>query len=145
MRGDVDIVVGCCMLVPRKAIEVVGAFDPGFFVYSEEHDLCKRMRGNGLRVVFTPEAEMIHFGGQTSKNMSLKMALVQIDSRIRYFYKHRGPLASLVFRAILAIGVAVRLAGWVPIYLFSRKRDANVVAKLNEYFASTKRIVAWKA
>jgi GT2 family glycosyltransferase len=77
---EVDIVLGCCMLIPKKAIDKVGIFDPSFFIYSEEDDLCKRMKDNDLRVVFTPEAEMIHFGGQTSKHMSLKMALIQLDS-----------------------------------------------------------------
>ena len=75
--SDVDIVMGCCMLVPRALIAQVGAFDPAFFVYSEEHDWCRRMQHAGLRVRFTPRAEMIHFGGQTSKRMSLRMALVQ--------------------------------------------------------------------
>ena len=85
---DVDVVVGCCMLAPRHVLEQVGRFDPAFFVYSEEHDLCKRVHDAGLRVVFTPHAEMIHFGGQTSKRMSLRMALVQLDSRTRFFRNH---------------------------------------------------------
>ena len=143
-QRDVDIVLGCCMLIPRKAIDMVGMFDPSFFIYSEEHDLCKRMRDMGLRVVFTPDAEMIHFGGQTSKHMSLKMAIIQLDSRIRYFYKHQGFLASMVFRMILGIATSLRLAGWSAIYLFPRQRNNNVTAKLNEYLASIKLIATWK-
>jgi GT2 family glycosyltransferase len=143
-QRDVDVVLGCCMLIPRKAIDVVGIFDPSFFIYSEEDDLCKRMHDMGLRVVFTPEAEMIHFGGQTSKHMSLKMAIIQLDSRIRYFYKHRGILASLIFRAILGIAIGLRLAGWTVINLFPIRRKNNVTAKLHEYLASTKLIFTWK-
>jgi GT2 family glycosyltransferase len=141
---DVDIVLGCCMLLPRKAIALAGVFDPSFFVYSEEHDLCRRMRDSGLRVVFTPEAEMIHFGGQSTKHISLKMALVQLDSRIRYFHKHRGAFAALAFRAILAIATGIRLVAWAVLYCLPSKRTKQVVVKLEEYLASTKLIVAWK-
>src|SRR5690606_7956065 len=92
-QAEVDIVVGCCMLVPRSALEKVGGFDPGFFVYSEEHDLCRRMKNAGLLIVFTHDARMIHIGGQTSRRMSTRMALVQVESRIRYFRKHHGRAA----------------------------------------------------
>jgi GT2 family glycosyltransferase len=143
-QSDVDIVLGCCMLIPRKVIDMVGMFDPSFFIYSEEHDLCKRTRDKGLRVVFTPDAEMIHLGGQTSKHMSLKMALIQLDSRIRYFYKHHGVLESWVFRAILGIAISIRLVGWAAIYLFSVRRNNNVMAKLKEYLVSIKLIATWK-
>ena len=44
---EVDIVVGCCMLVPKAVIDRIGAFDPTFFVYSEEHDWCRRMKNAG--------------------------------------------------------------------------------------------------
>jgi GT2 family glycosyltransferase len=144
VQMDVDIVLGCCMLLPKEAIKRVGAFDPSFFVYSEEHDLCKRMRASGLRVVFTPEAEMIHFGGQSTKHMSLKMALVQIDSRIRYFDKHHGRTAATLFRGILAISALVRLIGWAGIYLLPKGHRKDARSKLREYAFSTRLIFAWK-
>lgn len=137
-RREVDIVVGCCMLVPRSVLSTVGMFDPDFFIYSEEHDYCRRVRNRGLRVVFTPDAEMIHFGGQTTRRMSQRMALVQLDSRIRYFRKHRGPMPTLLFRAILLLSAAVRLAGWSAVYLVRRRRSPTVTEKVSEYAVSLK-------
>ena len=141
---DVDIVLGCCILVPREVIETVGAFDPSFFVYSEEHDLCRRIRNSGRRVVYVPEARMIHFGGQTSKHMSLKMALVQVNSRIRYFYKHHGRVATGAFRSIVVIGAALRLTGWSLIYAMQSKRKAVARARLIEYWYSMKLALSWR-
>jgi GT2 family glycosyltransferase len=132
-EADVDIVVGCCMLIPRTALERVGGFDPGFFVYSEEHDLCRRMRNAGLRVVFTPHARMIHFGGQTSRRMSTRMALVQVESRIRYFRKHHGRIACALFRAIVLLAAAWRLAGWAAVYPLARQARGQAREKLKEY------------
>jgi GT2 family glycosyltransferase len=141
---EVDIVVGCCMLVPRHVIETVGRFDPLFFVYNEEHDWCKRIKNAGLRVVFTPDAEMIHYGGQTSKRMSLKMAMVQLDSRTKYFRKHHGPLQATLFRGILALGALLRATGWGVRMLFTGRTDKNSAAKFTEYCESLKFVARWK-
>lgn len=135
---EVDIVLGCCLLVRRDVLEGIGPFDPAFFVYSEEHDLCRRARDAGLRVLFTAEAEMIHFGGQTSKRMSLRMALVQLDSRMRYFRKHHGLAAAAVFRLILCVAMLIRLGGWIGLWLLRQGRDKTASARLAEYWASTK-------
>jgi GT2 family glycosyltransferase len=140
---EVDIVLGCCMLLPRRTLETVGAFDPEFYIYSEEHDLCKRARDRGFKVLFTPDAEMIHFGGQTTKHMSLRMALIQLDSRIRYFRKHHGRLHALLLRAILVLAAALRLAGWSMLYLLRRGPRALVAGKLSEYFFSLKFVLGF--
>lgn len=71
-EADVDIIMGSCMLIPKKVFNEVGLFDTQFFVYSEEFDLCRRIRNRGYRIVFTPYAEIVHLGGQTSKTMSLR-------------------------------------------------------------------------
>jgi GT2 family glycosyltransferase len=142
---QVDIVVGCCMLVPRSVVERVGAFDPDFFVYSEEHDWCKRMSDAGLRNMFTPDAEMVHFGGQTSKRMSLRMALVQLDSRTKYFLKHHGPVQTSLLRLILLFNAGIRAAGWGLRLFAGGRTDAGAVAKFTEYWSSLKFVATWKS
>ena len=141
---QVDIVVGCCMLVRRKTIEEVGAFDPAFFVYSEEHDWCKRLAGAGLRNFFLPDAEMVHFGGQTSKRMSLRMALVQLDSRTKYFLKHHGVIRTWMLRAILLASAGLRVVGWSAYLLVRGRSDKGAIAKLQEYWSSLKFVATWK-
>lgn len=143
-KAEVDIVVGCCMLVRREAIEQVGAFDPTFFVYSEEHDWCKRMANAGLTNVFIPDAAMVHFGGQTSKRMSLRMALVQLDSRTKYFLKHHGAFQTSILRVILLVSAAARALGWGGYLLVRGRGDAGAVAKFREYWCSLKFVAAWK-
>jgi GT2 family glycosyltransferase len=109
---EVDILMGCCMLIPKKVFEEVGVFDPSFFVYSEEDDLCRRIKSRGYRILFTPAAEVIHFGGQTSKSMSLKMFLVMTDSKIRYAKKHYDPLSAIAYRIAVGLGALLRICGW---------------------------------
>jgi len=138
VQRDVDIVLGCCMLIPRRVIAAIGMFDPSFFVYSEEDDFCKRARAKGFRVVFTPDAAIIHVGGQTSRHMSLKMHLVQLSSKTRYFRKHHGMIASVFFRVIVGIGAIVRLTGWGGLYLLKKGGSNDSKSRLRESWASLK-------
>jgi GT2 family glycosyltransferase len=58
--GDVDYVDGCCMLCRPLALADVVGFDPGYFIYYEEIDLCGRVRDAGWRVRVVPAAEVDH-------------------------------------------------------------------------------------
>ncbi len=114
---DVDIIMGSCMLIPRKVIDEIGLFDEIFYIYSEEDDLCKRINEAGWRVYFTPEAEIIHYGGQaTTKIMPIKTRIYQLDSKIKYFKKHHGNISALILKIEYMMGFKIRIIGW---YLFS--------------------------
>lgn len=60
---EVDIVSGCFFLMPRTVWTALGGFDPLFFMYGEEADLCRRAKRIGARPLMTPDATIIHHGG----------------------------------------------------------------------------------
>lgn len=140
---EVDVVMGCCMLVPRKIFESAGKFDPHFFVYSEESDLCRRIKNLGYKVVFIPDAKIIHIGGQTSKTMSLKMNLVMAESKIKYVKKHHGELACLCARAIWGIGSLIRIIGWSGYWLMKGKQREEAGKNVVRYSKTLGVIMDW--
>ncbi|MEA2555324.1 MAG: N-acetylglucosaminyl-diphospho-decaprenol L-rhamnosyltransferase [Actinomycetota bacterium] len=85
----VDWVSGACMLMPRAALEAVGAFDEGFPLYAEELDMATRLRGAGWSVLFTPKVEIIHALG-VSTGRSRRMSRMHSRSIFRYYRKHRA-------------------------------------------------------
>lgn len=70
---DVDIVSGCFLLIPRPVWLTLGGFDPVYFMYGEEADLCLRARRIGARPVVTPDATIVHHGGASEKTRAGKM------------------------------------------------------------------------
>ena len=60
---EVDWVPGCAMLLTRSALEEVGLLDERFFAYHEDVDWCASARAHGLRVLFAPDARVLHRGG----------------------------------------------------------------------------------
>lgn len=94
---EVDWVSGSAMLLRREAVEAVGGFDEGYFMYVEDVDLCTRLRRAGWAVLFTPEVEVVHEIGVSSRWQPRRMAFEHSRSIYRYFRTHvaRGPAALL--------------------------------------------------
>lgn len=98
---EVDWVTGAAMLVRREVVERVGPMDEGFFMYAEELDWCRRIRGAGWRVVYYPLAQVIHYGGRSSDQVPALQHLAFQRSKIRYWRKHHGRGAAALLEAFL--------------------------------------------
>lgn len=101
-------VSGSCLLARRAAIDAVGLFDEGFFLYEEDVDLCVRVRAAGWRIVFTPAAEVVHHLG--SSMPAAGPGIEYHRSHLRFYGKHQGWGARLALRGGLAIRGG---AGWL--------------------------------
>jgi N-acetylglucosaminyl-diphospho-decaprenol L-rhamnosyltransferase len=92
---------GACMLARREALEPIGGFDEGFFLYCEDMDLCARLGAAGWRVRYEPGALVHHVGGHSAPRSSLLAVLAR--SRIRYARKHGAPVSARLQRVGLAV------------------------------------------
>jgi N-acetylglucosaminyl-diphospho-decaprenol L-rhamnosyltransferase len=95
---DVDWLRGACLMLRREAAAAVGLFDEQFFMYSEEVDLCRRVRAAGWRVVYLPSAVVVHHEGQSSQRNPAGRDIHFHDSRVRYYAKHFGRHWALALR-----------------------------------------------
>lgn len=62
---DVAHIVGADLMVKKGVLEKVGVFNPIFFMYREETDLCYRIRMGGYKLCSVPNAKIIHLEGKT--------------------------------------------------------------------------------
>ena len=93
----VDWVSGACLLTRRELLERVGGFDEEFFLYSEDVDLCARIREQGAKVLFTPEVEITHRRGRSVAKNRDKAYVESQRSRLHFYAKHYGqPRLSLL-------------------------------------------------
>ncbi|MGI5914983.1 MAG: glycosyltransferase family 2 protein [Anaerolineae bacterium] len=98
---SVDSVEGACMLIHRDAFASVGGFDEGYFMYAEEVDLCYRMRPAGWEVWYQPKAEVIHYGGGSSRSRPTAREADLYTSRVRFYRTHYGPTRALALQAMI--------------------------------------------
>lgn len=107
---DVDIVTGCLLLAPRDLWLEVGGFDPDYFMYGEDADLCRRVRERGRRVWITPDAVALHAVGASSTSATKSVMLLR--GRMTYLRKHARPPLGPVMRGLVLGGVALRATGF---------------------------------
>ena len=83
---DVECIPGAFMLCRKNVLKIVGGFDPRYFMYFEDGDLCRKFQMNGYRTVYYPNATVTH-GYERASHKSLKMTMVFIANMFRYFNK----------------------------------------------------------
>lgn len=101
--SQVDWLVGACMLLRRAVLEQIGGFDEGFFMYSEELDLCRRAVDAGWQVVYLPAAVVTHYEGKSSEQVVAARHIRFHSSRVRYVRKYHGRLAAAAVRSFLLL------------------------------------------
>jgi len=65
---DVGALSGCYLLAPLRVLQEVGGFDPNYFLYFEDADLCYRIRRAGYRITYAPVSTIIHLGGEANRD-----------------------------------------------------------------------------
>lgn len=123
---EVEWIAGNAMLLRREALEQVGGFDEGYFMYVEDVDLCTRLRQAGWTVLFSPALEVTHEVGVSTSKIPKRMAYEHSRSIYRYFSKHvaTGPAAAL--RPLAKAALLTRAA------LLARRAPKERVAKIGE-------------
>jgi N-acetylglucosaminyl-diphospho-decaprenol L-rhamnosyltransferase len=120
-----DWVSGSCLLARRSAIDAVGMFDEGFFLYEEDVDLCVRVRKAGWRIVFTPAAEVVHHLGSSMPQAGIRLEYHR--SHLRFYAKHHGAGARLLLRAMLTARGGL---GWLTARKAEERRTAAALVRL---------------
>jgi GT2 family glycosyltransferase len=107
---QVDIVSGCFLLLERSTWEALGGFDPAFFMYGEEADMCLRAHRLGAKPRVTPEATIVHYGGASEKARADKLVRLFKAKRL-LFERHCTPIERWWCTRMLDLWVVTRLAG----------------------------------
>ena len=100
------------LLMPRDVFQRVGGFDPAFFLYLEDSDLCYRLQQNGYGILYVPSATAVHRWGHATRAYRFRRLLWHHRSVWRFFVKHHpSPLNYLWTGPALAVNCLLSLAG----------------------------------
>mgnify|MGYP000480172851 CR=1 FL=1 len=83
------------------AIEAAGLLDEGYFMYSEELDLCRRVKEAGWQIVYLPEAQVVHYVGKSSEQAVAARHIYFQTSKVHYFRKWHGAFPATCLRVFL--------------------------------------------
>jgi N-acetylglucosaminyl-diphospho-decaprenol L-rhamnosyltransferase len=132
----VDYIPGACMLARRAAVEHVGLMDEQYFMYSEEVDWCLRMRRAGWETWYVPDARIVHFGGQSTRQQHHAMLFALYRSKVRFFRKHYGSLAATLLQTMLVVVLRYKWLIWILTSMRYANDDTAPVVKWRDLRSS---------
>ena len=121
---EVDIVTGCLLLSSRESWVRLGGFDPRFFMYAEDADLCLRAREAGLSPALVPAARIIHYGGASEPRRADKMVRL-FTAKVQLCRAHYGRFHARACVAMFGFWALARIAMFTLALPFSRGAAAR--------------------
>ena len=106
--GEVETLSGAFMIVRRDVWEELKGFDTSFFMYSEELELCYRIKAHGHSVVMTPRAEIIHLAGSGNGPYSSRSVYWITKSKMHFLRKYWNPVFVVLGGILLWSHAAIR-------------------------------------
>ncbi|MGE5683197.1 MAG: glycosyltransferase [Bacillota bacterium] len=103
---EVDAISGAFMMMKREVYLSVGGFDPQFFMYGEDLDLCYRIQKAGFKVYYVHETQIIHYKGESTKRSSMDETKVFYDAMHLFVKKHFS--SSFIVEVILQFAIVLR-------------------------------------
>lgn len=110
---EVETICGCFSLVRNEAIKQVGLMDEIYFVYGDDPDWCYRFSKYGWKIMFTPDGEIIHYGGQNTKQMARKFRWQLHGSQLIFMKLHRNRWEFPFARLLSASFLLMRVPYWL--------------------------------
>ncbi|MGI8696384.1 MAG: glycosyltransferase family 2 protein, partial [Mycobacteriales bacterium] len=107
-EGPVGWLSGSCLLLRRDAFCSVEGFDPSYFMYFEDLDLCERLGSAGWTCVYVPSVVVGHTGGHATRKAPAAMVLEHHRSAYRYLSRRYAGAGYLPLRLAIRVGLAVR-------------------------------------
>ncbi len=104
---DVGAVSGSFLMAPVEVVREAGGFDEDFFLYGEDMDLCLRVKKNGYRVVYFPDARAVHHHRTSTRKAPLRATYHFYRSMAKFYRKHNRRAVDRLFTPL------VTLSTWV--------------------------------
>lgn len=105
---SVDAVSGSCMVISRELFDEVGGFDPRYFMYGEDIDLCYKVHEKGLHVKYVPLTNILHFQGESVKSAPFDSINAFYDAMILFSEKHYSKGQNRITRLLIRTGIRIR-------------------------------------
>lgn len=102
---DVDSVSGCFLMIKKDVIDKIGYLDDKFFMYGEEMDWCLRAKKAGYIVRYCPVGTIIHYKGESSKQLGIKATFEFYRAMFVFYNKNNSKESNFILNIIVYMGI----------------------------------------
>lgn len=108
---EVGAVSGAFLLIRRAVVDAIGPLDEHFFMYGEDLDWCLRTQRAGWTVMYHPEAQIVHYQGQSTRCNSRKAAIEFYRAMYLFHRKHFAKDHSCLANMLIYAGIFLKASG----------------------------------
>ena len=108
---EVEAISGACMLVRSSVVRDVGKWDEGYFLHCEDLDFSMRLRRKGWKILFVPDARIVHHKGGCSRCRPIFVEWHKHLGMIRFYRKFFRNQYPGVLMWLVVVGVWLRFVG----------------------------------
>ena len=105
---EVDILVGCFMMVPTQLLLSVGGFDPQYFMYGEDIDLSYELQKTGHKNIYFSDSQIIHYKGESTKRGSLNYVRMFYKAMVLFAKKQFTGSSAAAYSLLIYSGIYLR-------------------------------------
>ncbi|MAZ96864.1 glycosyltransferase family 2 protein [Schleiferiaceae bacterium] len=105
---EVDILVGCFMMVPTILLRKVKGFDARYFMYGEDIDLSYELQKTGKKNIYFSESKIIHYKGESTKRGSLNYVRMFYKAMVLFAQKQFSGSAAWAYKLLIYLGIYLR-------------------------------------
>lgn len=113
---EVEAISGALMLVRRQAIDDAGPWDEHYFLHCEDLDWCMRFQQKNWKIVFVPDAPVVHFQGTCSRSRPFFVAWHKHKGMLRFYRKFFRQKYPSVLMGLITLSVWLRFSATVLVY-----------------------------
>ncbi len=108
--AQVEVLSGACIMMRRSLFQKVGLFSEEYFMYTEDVDLCHKLKKAGYVNYYVPTAMIFHFGGGSSQQRPSEFSVVTMrTSTWQFLRKTRGPSYSTLYQSAMLVSASLRV------------------------------------
>jgi GT2 family glycosyltransferase len=105
---SVDWIDGACLMLRRDALDQVGLFDEDFFMYSEDEDLCFRLKRNGWTICYSESGFAMHHGAASTAQNRFQMLRQFYFNQMLFLSKHRSRRSALIYAVAMKMVLGLK-------------------------------------
>lgn len=135
---EIDFPRGAFFVIKRELYNTIGLLDKDYFFTGEEMDYCYRAKKAGWKVMYFPDAEIIHHDHGSSKQMMGKVFVQTRKSALLFYQKHYSRIKVESMKFMVSVVLLIKICLNMIMMFFRLKYKKLYLAKIETYFSIIK-------
>jgi GT2 family glycosyltransferase len=131
-----DWVMGSSLLIGRESFLKIGGFDPNFFLYFEEMDLCRRAKNNDMSVLYFRDIRIDHIGSVSAKKNYYFFTKMFYKGKLLFLKKHSKNLQFYIFQVLLFFHIIFQIVFMYFLMLKNSKKSLGKIRAFREILSN---------